>query len=707
VARSRYRTVRYDLAAAIEVARLADSAGGVIGPDILAPALGYSGTNNGAYLSRVANARLFGVIGGRGSRVELTERGRQILAGTEPNASRARREAFGAVPLFRAVAEAAASNDGRLPADLPRWLVDGFGETEARARSSAEQLIASAGQAGLIRRTGDGNIQLTSFLTNFTSVEKPTSFVRAPRLGWLKGTRSSSREEVTMAENGLWLDDDTDGRPPRRPVWRKAGVMASAAAVLIVVAIPVALVADGSSRPAALHATAQHPVVGDGPAEHDVLSALSATTDSGSFDFSYSISSTPATTTVPTTTSTTACSQIKVLVPTEAVLPGDESVPPPTGSVISGSAQSVPAEPPSSAHGTATFKTTGGPKVINPSKTTGPSTSRSTSISSSTSVGPANGTTTSAPPPGYRWQTETECQGGAVDNVSPGVNGSGTINTSPYAMVASAAIGDGLNVSVRLDGSVVYEGSSSDTGLAPVASDGGDSGSPLPGFAGITESTLGQREGAVAMMGMASPTGYLDLVQPAISAASQTGTGTVDGVPVTNYQVTNDLSQLAGAAGTSAPEAQTITAALAVLKAQGYTSNTAIVSIDGSGFIRQVKSTDTFADGGTVTLLATISDFGCAGTVLMPGQTGSDAPPTGCTSPDGPNSSTTTTTTTSTSTTLVEHPLVTPTTIGRSSTTSTTKPSTGSSTTVPSTVPRTTTTTTTSSTTTTRPPASP
>jgi hypothetical protein len=212
-------------------------------------------------------------------------------------------------------------------------------------------------------------------------------------------------------------------------------------------------------------------------------------------------------------------------------------------------------------------------------------------------------------------------------------------------MVASANIGNGLDVSVRASNSVIYEGASGDTGLAPMATGSSASGSPLPGFAGITESTLGNREGAVAMMGLASPTGYLDLVQPAIGAASQTGTGTVDGVPVTNYQVTNDLTQLAGAAGTSAAEAQTITDALAILKGQGYAANTAVVSVDSAGFIRQVKSTDTFADGGTVTLVSTFSNFGCAGTVLLPGQTGSGVPPTGCTSPDVPSSSTTTTTT--------------------------------------------------------------
>ncbi len=705
VARSRFRSVRYDLAAAVEVARLADSAGGVIGPDILAPALGYSGTNNGAYLSRVANARLFGVIGGRGSRLELTERGRRILAGVEPDSSRSRQEAFEAVPLFRAVAEAAASKDGLLPADLARWLVDDFGEAGSRARTSAEQLVASAEQAGLVVRTIDGKIQLRSSFSKFTSVDKPSSFVRTPQLGWLRGTRPPPREEVAMAENGLWLDDDIDGTAPRRSGWRRLGVVASAAAILIVVAVPVALVADGSSaRPAAVHSTGRHPTVGNGPAEHEVLSALSATTDSGTFDFSYSITSTPASTVVPTTTPTTVCSQIKVLVPTGSVLPGDVSVAPAISQASTGVAQSVPAgltapgyaSSASFATSRPSTATTGRPAIVHSGSGSGGGrlTGHAVTVTGGevgVAVGPSDGTTTAAPPPGMRWQTERECQGGPTVEASPDVDGSGTINTSPYAMVASADIGNGLDVSVRLDGSVVYEGQSGDTGLAPVDSEAGDSGSPLPGFAGITESTLGAREGAVAKMGMASPTGYLDLIQPAIGAASQTGSGTVDGVPVTNYQVSNDLSQLAGAAGTSGPESQTITSALAVLQAQGYSSNTAIVSIDGSGFIRQVKSTDTFSDGGTVTLLASFSDFGCAGIVLMPGQTGSGVPPTGCTSPDGPDSSTTTTT----STTGVSHSPVTPlpsrsteTTIGDSPTTSTTPttaPSTGSSTTVPST----------------------
>jgi len=616
MARSRFRSVRYDLAASLEVARLADSAGGSIAPDLLAPALGYSGTNNGAYLSRVASARLFGVVAGRGARLELTERGRRILAGVEPGASDSRREAFLAVPLFRAVAERVDATGGQLPDDLAGWLVDEFGEVGDKARAVAEQLVASAGQAGLVRRTEPGKLQLTTSLTNFTPVENKSSQLPPPPVRWRRGRRSATGGTIAMAEDGLWLDEEPDHGTRQPRSWRRAGIAGAAALVLVVVAVPVALVATGSTpKPTADHTVGQHPHVGNGPAEHEVLSALSATTDSGSFDFSYAISSTPASSAAPTTTSTTVCQEVRIPVPTGA--------------------------------GSSTSVGTNGGGYVAPGVATATSGSDTSGGSSSFSVSQSNvpiqGTVTPVSgslPPGFRWKTQKLCHGPEI-SPSPPVNGTGVINTNPLAMVASANIGGGLDVVVRVSDSSVYEEGTGDSGLAPQASDTGSSGSTLPGFAGITEGTLGQREGPVAMMGMASPTGYLDLVQPAISSATETGTGSVDGVPVTEYTVANDLDQLAGAAGTSSAEAQTITAALTLLKSQGYTANTAVVSIDGAGFIRQVKTTDTFADGGTVTLLATFSNFGCAGTILLPGQTGSGVPPAGCSSPDHPSSSTT------------------------------------------------------------------
>jgi hypothetical protein len=621
--------VRYDLAAAIEVARLADSAGGTIAPDLLAPALGYSGTNNGAYLSRVASARLFGVVTGRGSRLELTERGRRILDGSEPDASLARKEAFLAVPLFRAVADAVEQKAGTLPDDLADWLVDDFGEVAGKAQTVADQLVASGGQANLIRRTEMGNLQLSTSLTKFTSVDNLPSHAPLARLRLWRSTRSTQGEEVTVAEDGLWLDEESGKGPRRGSGRRRVGVLAAAAAVLIVAVVPIALVVSGSTPQAApVHRLSNHPRLGNGPAEHQVLSALSATTDSGSFDFSYTIASTPPSSTAPTTTSTTVCNQVKVAVPTGPVSSGAGSTSTATAVPFATSGASSSTNGSNSSPSATAVSPTAGSVVLNPG---GPV------------VG--NPATTGTLPPGYQWRTEEVCNGGPATAQNPTVDGSGVINTNPLGMVASANIGGSLDVTVRVDGTDVYEGSSGDTGLAPQGGDASGSGTSLPGFASLTESTLGSREGAVAMMGMASPTGYLDLIQPAVDAASETGAGTVDGVPVTVYQVTDNLDQLATAAGTTSAESQTISAALTLLKAQGYAANTALVSIDNGGYIRQVKSTDTFSDGSSVTLQAMFSDFGCAGMVLMPGQTGSGVPPTGCTSPDGPGPSTTTPTT--------------------------------------------------------------
>ena len=182
--------------------------------------------------------------------------------------------------------------------------------------------------------------------------------------------------------------------------------------------------------------------------------------------------------------------------------------------------------------------------------------------------------------------------------------------------------------------------------MTPESNDAG--GNSLPGFAGLVEGTLGPREGAIAMLGMASPTGYLDLVQPAVTSAAELGTATVDGVAVTQYQLTIDPGSLATAPGTSSEEQSAINAAMQTLTGEGYRTISDVVSIDGSGFIRESASTVTFTGGGTVTLDAHFSNFGCAGTVLMPGQGGASTPPSGCVSADnGPAPTTSTTSTTS------------------------------------------------------------
>ncbi|HXN61128.1 MAG TPA: hypothetical protein VN886_11825 [Acidimicrobiales bacterium] len=286
------------------------------------------------------------------------------------------------------------------------------------------------------------------------------------------------------------------------------------------------------------------------------------------------------------------------------------------------------------------------------------------------------------------------------------ITGQGTIDTDPYGMVATSQVPGLGTVTLRTDANDIWEMGGADYGLSPGSSSG--PGSSLSGFASLVEGTLGQREGASAMLGLASPTGYLNLDQQEITGADFIGTGTVDGVAVDQYRVFIDPSEEADLPNLTTEQSTTISQALAVLAQNGYLGVSTVVSIDGSGYIRQTASTAKYSDSSTSMGETTLSDFGCAGTVLMPGQQGSATPPAGCVSPDtgAPLVATTTTTsapgtTTTTSSASTVPPPTTPTTISNgpvSTTSTTTFPTTSTTATTP---PHSTTSTTTRPTTTT------
>ncbi len=357
-------------------------------------------------------------------------------------------------------------------------------------------------------------------------------------------------------QQGLWLDDDPPGAKSRTARKRQVWVVAACVACVGALSVPVAFALSSSphSSEAANHDQNTRPHLGKGLAERQVLSALSATTSSGSFAVTYEFD--PVTTSTVTTTTTTTASSCQV-------------------------------------------------------------------------VSTVNGNTASdvAPP------TAVVCNAAPTSSPSVTVTGSGIIDTDPFTMVAVSNVSGLGKITLRDNGTTVWETGGADYGLAPGSTDDGP-GASLSGFAGLVEGTLGQRQGALAMGGLASPTGYLDLDQSMITGADQTGTGTVDGVPVTVYEIAIDPAQGANVPGINAEQAKAITAAAAILQEQGYTDTTVQVSIDASGYIRQTRSVAHFTDGSTSTSEATFSDFGCAGTVLMPGETGPTGPPAGCVSPD-------------------------------------------------------------------------
>ena len=217
------------------------------------------------------------------------------------------------------------------------------------------------------------------------------------------------------------------------------------------------------------------------------------------------------------------------------------------------------------------------------------------------------------------------------------VTGIATVDVQPFAMVATSDVSGLGTVVLRDDGTDVWEEGGGRYGLSPGSTDS-DPGSLLAGFASLVEGTLGARQGALAMLGLASPTGYLSLDPAETTKANLVGTDTVDGITVGVYQIFMTPGQGSRVPGLSAQERQATSDAPAVLNQQGYTGSTVRISVDSAGYIRRTQTTDHFADGSTMTSEAEFSNFGCAGTVVMPGQTGATAPPVGCTSLDNPDS---------------------------------------------------------------------
>jgi hypothetical protein len=262
-------------------------------------------------------------------------------------------------------------------------------------------------------------------------------------------------------------------------------------------------------------------------------------------------------------------------------------------------------------------------------------------------------------------------------------DGHGVVNTNPYVTVSmSSPESDYGSVTLVVNDTDAWEFGAGNFGVTP-GSDTGP-GVSLPQFGQIVESSIGNGEGALSMMGLADPAGRLDLAPNMFTSANETGTGSVDGVPVTIYAVSINAADEADQPGLSAEQQATIAHAVSTLQQQGYQGTDEKVSIDGAGYIREISSTASFSSGGSIVSDETFSNFGCGGTVTA-GSAVVQPPPPACVSPDQPNAvpppASTTTTTTAPTTTSTPSTPSTPTTPTPSTTTSTSTPSTPTTTT--------------------------
>ena len=153
---SAFRFPYYTLADSVATAKaIHERGGGVATRDQLAAFLGYSSTNNGAYLNRVAAAKLFGLIISEGSQFRLTPRATAILMPAYPeDAQRALSEAFLSVPLFKAVYEECKGQ--QLPPEfgLKNLLRNKFSVGPSVLDTAFRTLMASAEDAGFFATRG-------------------------------------------------------------------------------------------------------------------------------------------------------------------------------------------------------------------------------------------------------------------------------------------------------------------------------------------------------------------------------------------------------------------------------------------------------------------------------------------------------------------------------------------------------------------------
>lgn len=148
------------------------------------------------------------------------------------------------------------------------------------------------------------------------------------------------------------------------------------------------------------------------------------------------------------------------------------------------------------------------------------------------------------------------------------ISGEGVVHIDPTAMVTTANVPSLGQITTRVDGTNVWEDGGGNYGVAPSTKTG--AGAPLSQFAGLVLGSLGRREGAIALNSLASPSGYLDMAKEAIGDASAHGNGIVDGVQVVVYDVTLDTMKALERPGLTPEEIATTTAALDVLRGEGY-----------------------------------------------------------------------------------------------------------------------------------------
>ena len=148
--RSEIKFPGYDLASSVEVAQAIHAkGGGAAAPENLAAFLNYKGTNNGAYLTKVASARMFGLIAKQGNLYVPTPLAHRIITPVyQSDAAQALIDAFLNVELFKKVYEDFKGKELPPEFGMKNAMRTQYGVVPARIGDAYRNLIDSAETAG-------------------------------------------------------------------------------------------------------------------------------------------------------------------------------------------------------------------------------------------------------------------------------------------------------------------------------------------------------------------------------------------------------------------------------------------------------------------------------------------------------------------------------------------------------------------------------
>jgi len=191
----------YDLDSSIAVARtIRDQGGGSADQAHLAGFLRYSSPKNGAFITRIAAARVFGLIESKERFLVPTPLASAIIAPEHPGRDdvRARFEAFMHVPLYRSIYER--YKNAQLPPEmgLRNAMETHYGIPRARTQIAYRVLMDSAGQAGLYDARGGARTHFVAPVIAEVRDEAAEQWAQTlpPQVGEVRAELSQSRPEL-------------------------------------------------------------------------------------------------------------------------------------------------------------------------------------------------------------------------------------------------------------------------------------------------------------------------------------------------------------------------------------------------------------------------------------------------------------------------------------------------------------------------------